>query len=85
MSNGVAKVCVWCIFERLCRYKRQLAPIFGTRGFLHYYVNSGLGWGVELLREGHIIAEHTKPFRGIDTWDAPHGQTRIVDKGTKLL
>jgi len=40
----------------------DVGPIFGATGFLDFYVNNNLEWGVELLREGDRMKEHAGRF-----------------------
>ena len=36
--------------------------VFGVTGFLDFYVNNNLEWGVELLRGGDRMKEHVDHF-----------------------
>ena len=36
--------------------------IFGSNGFLDFYVDGKYGWGIELLREGRRLGDHAKRF-----------------------
>ena len=59
----------------------DVGPIFGSTGFLDFYVNNGLEWGVELLREGDRMSEHLERFIVDDRsyQDIPLGQCAILD------
>ncbi|CAG8595372.1 1188_t:CDS:1 [Paraglomus occultum] len=36
--------------------------VFGSDGFLDFYVDGDYGWGVELMREGKRLGDHAKRF-----------------------
>ena len=40
----------------------DVGPIFGSTGFLDFYVNNRLEWGVEFLCEGCKMKEHAERF-----------------------
>ncbi|KAF9896594.1 hypothetical protein BX616_007153, partial [Lobosporangium transversale] len=40
----------------------DVGPVFGSVGFLNFYVNGYRAWGIELLREGNQMAEHARRF-----------------------
>ena len=40
----------------------DVGPVFGSVGFLDFYVNGDLCWGVELLREGDRMKQHAARF-----------------------
>ncbi|KAF8456329.1 hypothetical protein BGX38DRAFT_1257701 [Terfezia claveryi] len=40
----------------------DVGAIFGSVGYLDFYVNGDLNWGIELLREGDCMKQHTKRF-----------------------
>jgi hypothetical protein len=41
----------------------DVGALFNCAGFLDFYVNGGLNWGIELLREGDRATEHAARFR----------------------
>jgi len=47
----------------------DVGPIFGSTGFLDFYVNSGLEWGMELLHEGDRMENHAKWFVSGGTYE----------------
>jgi hypothetical protein len=58
----------------------DVGPIFGSTGFLDFYVNSGLEWGVELLREGDRMENHAKRFVSGGTYEEiPLKHWAIID------
>ncbi|KAF8454735.1 hypothetical protein BGX38DRAFT_1267665 [Terfezia claveryi] len=40
----------------------DVGAIFGSVGYLDFYVNGDLNWGIELLREGDRMKQHAKRF-----------------------
>ena len=40
----------------------DVGPVFGSSGFLDFYVNGSHSWGIELLREGDKLQEHANRF-----------------------
>ncbi|KAF8454718.1 hypothetical protein BGX38DRAFT_1171069, partial [Terfezia claveryi] len=40
----------------------DVGAIFGSVGYLDFYVNGDLNWGIELLREGDRMKQHVKRF-----------------------
>ncbi|CAB4410130.1 unnamed protein product [Rhizophagus irregularis] len=36
--------------------------VFGSDGYLDYYINGEICWGIELTREGNHLAEHANRF-----------------------
>jgi len=40
----------------------DVGPVHGSPGYLDFYIDGGLRWGVELMREGLMMAEHIKRF-----------------------
>jgi len=40
----------------------DVGPRFGGKGYIDFYINHHLAWGVELLREGKGLAEHQRRF-----------------------
>jgi hypothetical protein len=58
----------------------DVGSVFGSVGFLDFYVNGSYCWGVELLREGSQIKEHAKRFvRGGQYEEIPLQEWAIVD------
>ncbi len=47
--------------------KQMISPdvgyVFGSNGYLDFYVNGKLQWGIELLREGQKEKEHSDRFK----------------------
>ena len=43
----------------------DVGRIFGTKGFLDFYVDRSRKWGVELVRDGDKLKEHAERF-GLD-------------------
>lgn len=41
----------------------DVGKVFGTTGFLDFYVDGGLKWAIELLREGDRAQEHSDRFK----------------------
>ncbi|RIB30187.1 hypothetical protein C2G38_2136492 [Gigaspora rosea] len=40
----------------------DVGPVFGSAGFLDFYVNGEFCWGIELIREGDRLKEHAELF-----------------------
>ena len=76
MANGVVQGCI----HSCTTISPEVGPIFGSTGFLDFYVNNGLEWGVELLREGDRMGEHAKRFVDGGTYeDIPLEHWVIID------
>ena len=55
-------------------------PVFGSAGFLDFYVNADLCWGIELLREGDRMKEHAARFtQGGQSNVIPLNEWAIID------
>lgn len=58
----------------------DVGAVFGSVGFLDFYVNGNNCWGIELLREGSEMKEHAERFaRGGRYEDIPLKEWAIVD------
>lgn len=59
----------------------DVGPVFEkSAGFLDFYVNRDLCWGVELIREGDRLLEHAQRFEeGGDYADIPLNDWAIID------
>ncbi len=58
-----------------CFVNPDVGYCFFTAGFMDFYVNSGICWGIELLRNGESWDEHLARFR-------PHGRyAPMIDHG----
>lgn len=40
----------------------NVGPVFGSAGFLDFYVNGNCCWGIELTREGNLLKKHAERF-----------------------
>ncbi|CAG8554230.1 3495_t:CDS:1 [Acaulospora colombiana] len=40
----------------------DVGPVFGSAGFLDFYINGEVCWGIELTREGERLKEHAERF-----------------------
>ncbi|CAG8596882.1 1962_t:CDS:2 [Dentiscutata erythropus] len=57
----------------------DVGAVFGSVGFLDFYINGELCWGVELTREGNRLNEHAERFETNDTYaDIPLKQWAIL-------
>ncbi|CAG8566911.1 9009_t:CDS:2 [Ambispora leptoticha] len=57
----------------------DVGPVFGSAGFLDFYVNKNFCWGIELTREGDRLKEHAQRFEGGDYADIPLKDWAIID------
>ena len=58
----------------------DVGPVFGSSGFLDFYVNGAYQWGVELSREGQKMKDHAKRFAEHGAYtDIPLKQWAIID------
>ena len=58
----------------------DVGAVFGSVGFLDFYVNGNLCWGVELLREGDRMKEHSERFAHDGEYkDIPLKEWVIID------
>jgi hypothetical protein len=54
--------------------------VFGSSGFLDYYINGEICWGIELTREGDLMSEHARRFHeGGEYEEIPLRQWVILD------
>ena len=51
LANGM----VSCFYSCSTRASANVGPVFGSAGFLDFYVNGQLCWGVELTREVNFL------------------------------
>ena len=47
----------------------DVGPIFGSAGFLDFYVNGSCCWGIELTREGSLLKQHAERFENGGIYD----------------
>ena len=40
----------------------DVSAIYGSPGYLDFYIDGGLRWGVEIMREGNRLTEHRSRF-----------------------
>ncbi|KAF8436136.1 hypothetical protein BGX38DRAFT_1215227 [Terfezia claveryi] len=58
----------------------DVGPVFGSRGYLDFYIDEDLQWGVEIMREGSRMAEHIDRFSPSGRYTRiPCSQWRIID------
>ncbi|KAF8426729.1 hypothetical protein EV426DRAFT_592582 [Tirmania nivea] len=58
----------------------DVGPVFGSRGYLDFYIDGDLRWGVEIMREGSRMAEHVDRFSPSGRYTRiPCSQWRIID------
>jgi len=48
-----------------CSVNPDVGSIFGSKGYIDFYINHDVCWGIELLREGKGAAEHQRRFTGV--------------------
>jgi len=41
----------------------DVGPVYGVTGYQDFYINNGLEWGVELMREGQKLDDRIKRSR----------------------
>ncbi|CAG8549634.1 5510_t:CDS:2 [Funneliformis caledonium] len=47
----------------------DVGPVFGSAGFLDFYVNGDCCWGIELTREGSLLKKHEERFENDGIYD----------------
>ncbi|CAG8633139.1 1139_t:CDS:1 [Paraglomus occultum] len=47
----------------------DVGAVFRSSGFLNFYINGGLNWGVELMREGERMSQHINRFKPKGTYE----------------
>ncbi|CAG8601911.1 11686_t:CDS:2 [Ambispora leptoticha] len=58
----------------------DVGQVFGSAGFLDFFVNGDLGWAVELMREGQRMTDHVGRFSDGGTYSCiPFTNWAIVD------
>jgi hypothetical protein len=58
----------------------NVGATFGAEGFLDFYVDGGLCWGFEMLREGNRMAEHARRFEVDGRYNAiPLKEWAVID------
>jgi len=58
----------------------DVGKLFGSSGFLDFYVNGGLNWGVEMMSEGRKKSEHVARFTQTGTYrQIPFSEWAIID------
>jgi hypothetical protein len=57
----------------------DVGPVFGSAGFLDFYVNRDLNWGIELVREGTRARAHLDRFLQGSYRDIPLKEWIILD------
>jgi len=58
----------------------DVGHIFGSNGYLDFYVDGDFGWGIELLRDGEKMKEHAERFEQDGEYeDIPVNQYAIID------
>ena len=57
----------------------DVSPVFGASGYLDFYVNGDLQWGVELVRKGIRLWSYVKHFLSGPYTDIPLKRWAIID------
>jgi len=58
----------------------DVGHVFGSEGFLDFYVDGALGWGIELVREGSELKKHAERFKPDGKYsDIPMNEWAIID------
>ncbi|KAF0413854.1 crinkler family protein [Gigaspora margarita] len=58
----------------------DVGPVFGSAGFLDFYVNGEICWGIELIREGDRLKEHAERFEKYGEYaEIPLKKWAIID------